>query len=199
MEKEVQTLKFEKGMSFIEARKLVKSRTPRSDFSYSAAVSSKPSVKCIGTQTENPPLVKNKTDATIQSLKTTTTETKNISHDKVAESHTQPTKSNNTKKRSKLDTKTSQNNPTAISTSIPTTKKITVKRPMPSKIPHFKSQPLKSSKMLTKKDFLKTPPSNHAENVHQMDDTIKAYVSAEEEMLTDDASGSDVDLQCYPP
>lgn len=50
-EKEVQVLKYEKQLSYPEARRIVKSRTPKVGLSYSAAVASK-SVRSMGTQTE---------------------------------------------------------------------------------------------------------------------------------------------------
>jgi hypothetical protein len=187
MEKEVQTLKYEKGMSFPEARKLVKSRTPRNGVSYSSAVltTPKPVLKSMGTQTDTlTPAIHNSTTSIGKPNTNITEKSFNMPVGRL------PTI--NVNKKSKIiDSAPRKNNKNAASNSNPTNWKTTVKKPPPPKLPGSTSQPNKPSKILKRTDFLKNPPPD--KNIPKTDDSLKVYVSAEEDMLTDDASdcGSD--------
>lgn len=174
-EKEVQTLKHGKGMSYAEARKLVDNRTPKQNLSYSTAIQQKKPTKSVSTQTEttafspfnqhvNPPskIVNNKPTFAIKS--TNATEAQIATH-------------------SNLNT---SENPKKI-------RKRRTKPPAPKNKPEkHQSFP---SRELTKKDFLKNRPIDNSSNELDDNDSIKVYVSPEEEdMLTDSTSEADAGL-----
>lgn len=184
-------------MSFIEARKLIKSRTPRNGISYATAVNTKPTMRTMGTQTDSPLSDKNLTGKSSQGstpIKTPIMSHKQPFRDTMPANSTQENKTYNKNKKSKItDAKSSES---TVSANIPTKRKENIKKTLPSKIPSFKSQPNATSKTLTRTDFLKNPPPNQTSNVLETDDSLKMYVSAEEDMMTDD---SEEDRQSTAP
>jgi hypothetical protein len=170
----VQTLKHKNGMTYAEARRTVQARTPKPNISYSAAIQSK-SVKDMSTQTDISALFTGRSHSgkiikpTVVKPKTPTISTK-ITDTQTA-AHDNPATS-------------------AINTKI----KKRRKKPTP-----IKPKPLKfnftPSKQLTKKDFLKNRPINTEPEIA---DSLKVYVSSEEEMLTESTSEAETDPPVPP-
>jgi hypothetical protein len=166
-EKEIQILKTERSLSYLEARKLIQSRTPKPGLSYSSAAVTK-SVKTIATQTDPP-------------TKTTKNEPDKLKYYSI-KPNLIPV--NKVKKSGKL-----VKDNTSINTES-TKKKHPKKQTSKGSQAINNENPFKNSagKILTFKDFLKNPPTK----TNEIEDSLKVYVSSEEDMLTDSPSDSEV-------
>lgn len=171
-EKEVQTIKTEKNLSYTEARKILSQRTPKSGFSYSAALVSK-SVQSIGTQT----------DISLLSFHKSELETRKNIH----ETHTQTNR--NSKNASDIRN-------TSLNLPVSSKQKVTKKKITAIKNNQIKAQTVTGKKKLSKIDFLKQRPI--LENIGpNEDDSLKVYVSPDEDMST--SSGSEEEAPSASP
>jgi hypothetical protein len=170
-EKEVQTLKYVNNMTYAEARKLIQARTPKQNISYSTATQSK-SLKTIAIQTEISAFNLHRTVV----VDTITPNPK----PKVANSTVTPTE------------KTNQSNHNVNASPMKNTNKKKIKQPKRLKLKAAKSETYLTKK-LTKKDFLKNRPIEEELNDSCTNDSLKVYVSAEEDMLTDCTCESEVE------
>jgi hypothetical protein len=169
IEKEIQTVKIGKNISYPEARKLVHSRTPKPGVSYATATLPKPT-KSVGTQTNPPTNTKNRAS------KATENET---------ESKSKP------KNKNTIDTATFNVEKQTEPTNNPCSSTKAQNQPLPKrhkKIP----KPTVPPKQLTHKDFLKNRPISLQED-NVVDDSLKVYISPEEDMMTDGSRDSDAD------
>jgi hypothetical protein len=155
MEKEIQTVRVKQSISYIEARRLVESRTPKLGVSYSAAT--KISSQSVGTQTDS---------------------TQNSLH---KASNLKPSNSKIIgDSKNKYSQSTSQN--TNLSNTIENSQKSARKRTRLKNILKPQTKTLFTNrKKFTREDFLKKPPNLKAQNT----DFLKMYVSPEEDLLSD--------------
>ncbi len=175
-EKEVQTVKNQKNISYSEARRLVLSRTPKPGVSYAAATFSKPT-KSVGTQT-NPTDTKDRprTDTGNETIKKPKLKSKNKNTmDSIAFNVEKQPKSGNNP--------CSNTNPQNL--------------PLPKRQKNS-SKPIISPKQLTHKDFLKNRPITLEED-DLVEDSLKVYISPEEDMMTDGSLESDAEASNPAP
>jgi hypothetical protein len=175
-EKEIQTVKTNNNVSYPEARKLVLERTPKPGISYAAAATFTKPTRSIGTQTPS-------------------THTNNKSNT-ASESEINRKSKSKSKTKNKTDSEATNLKTHTKSANNQAHNEKPENQPLPKRAKK-QTNPNSSPKQLTRKDFLKNRPITLEDD--ELDDSMKLYVSPEEDMLTDSCSESDADASNPAP
>jgi hypothetical protein len=172
IEKEIQNIKHQNNLSYPEARKIVISRTPRPGISYSNALATK-SVKSVATQTElsQCSILNRLPKPNFAPNSPTTSSVSSVKTSKRIEDST-------TRKRGKVKANMALKMRKQTNTE---------KKPQ---------NPFKSTH--TRTDFLKKPPKT-TPGVQESEESVKCYVSPEEDMFTDCSVDSEAGVSNTAP